>query len=636
MRLTGTFRPDTSAWKPAVQPELDYRASKRLVERTAADDSELAVCRAIELRRNGQPAPMPERLRRALPPQTREGHEKVARRGLHQMSRTAMGIVDVSAARDKAAVMATLSGEQARRATESSLHLAVDWMYQNRLTVFSSPAQLRQFVERLAQIITDGVLKPEHLIRSHDSDKYPYTLTKDLEAAMAQFYEELLARMAASESPRTLAPWIEYRVNLSDHFFADGCGKASQLLAGFACMRADHPLPLHRSAKEYYALSGTTRRGVDPSADAKTLQCFTAYYQKLFLPHDVFESVEPHQVNDALHLLKERDYRPRLDSDSGNTYEVRRSLLAKGPESLEDVIQSGHAYTYLDRDGNDVTHRSNLRHGKALMKAYLSDPSNWIPERRSLHDQVYSDRRTETLELHERIAEQQPPGAKPLLLLMRGNSGVGKTYFLNKLANATLPELGLPSTPGASAGVINPDTFKEQLRGLLPEQIKWSAQIHAESSVLTDRLIAEMRESGRHLVVDKRLATPSDVAEVTGPGGASGHRVVMVDIDAPLDVSLKACKNRDDQGASARPPEWAIIEGFEATRWARQDVAESPLLDAYHSFARVLDDQGRSRTVAVATRNPGEPTVTPEPSRTDLWRQITAKDSGAHQQQQSK
>lgn len=249
MKLVNNQWLGVAAWKPSVQPEFDHRACQRFVERRAADDTELTVCKAIELRQNGLPGSMPDRLRRALPVLKKDDYERVTRRSLHQMSRTAMGVVDVSAAKDKAASMATLSGEQARRATEASLTRAVDLMYQNRFTVFPTSAKLRTFVEELAQTITDGVLKPGHLIRRHDSDKYPYTSVKDLEAAMEQFYVELHARMAAGESPRTLAPWIEYRVNLSDHFFADGCGKTSQLLAGFVCMRAGHPLPLYRTSE---------------------------------------------------------------------------------------------------------------------------------------------------------------------------------------------------------------------------------------------------------------------------------------------------------------------------------------------------------------------------------------------------
>lgn len=53
-------------------------------------------------------------------------------------------------------------------------------------------------------------------------------------------YEELLACMARKEPPRILAPWIEYSMNFTDHSFSDGCGKVSQLLAAFICMRAGH------------------------------------------------------------------------------------------------------------------------------------------------------------------------------------------------------------------------------------------------------------------------------------------------------------------------------------------------------------------------------------------------------------
>ena len=625
-RQVNTQPQGVAAWKPSVQPEFDHRACQRFVERKAADDTELSVCQAIELRRNGLPGTMPDRLRRALPVLKKDDYEQVARRGLHQMSRTAMGVVDVSAAKEKAASMAAVSGEQARQATEASLTRAVDLMYQNRFTVFSTPAELRVFVEELARTVTDGVLKPDHLIRRHDSDKYPYTLVKDLEAAMEQFYVELHARMATGESPRTLAPWIEYRMNLSDHFFADGCGKTSQLMAGFVCMRAEHPFPLYRTSKEYYALNGKTRRGVDEKADAQTLQRVTAYYQKLFMPHDVFESVPPNQVHDALRLFKQRDSRPKVASDSGNTYGLRRQLLAKGPDGLDDVIPSYRAYTYPVSDSQELPIGSSSEQSKALMKAYISDSSNWVPERRRLHERVLTDLRNGAIELHESIEARQKPDAKPLLLMMRGNSGVGKSYFLNNLVNKKLPQLGLPDTQDIGSKVINPDVFKENLRKLLPGEVKWAQEIHSESSMLADQLIAEMRDDKRNFVVDKRLAKVSDAEEITGPGkqSAASHRTVMIDIDAPLNVSLAACESRDDQGSSVRPPRQAILDGFRAIRQFRQQVAESPLLDAYYAFARVANKQGIGDTVEVARRNEGESSVTPVPGRARLWREITS------------
>ncbi|HET9645416.1 MAG TPA: zeta toxin family protein [Burkholderiaceae bacterium] len=609
-----------------MQPEFDRRACQRFVERRAADDTELSVFRAIELRQDDLHGSPPERHRRSLSNLNKDDYERVARRGLHQMSRTAMGIVDVSAAKDKAASMLTLSGVRAQQATEASLTRAVDLLYQNRFTVFSTPAKLRTFVEELARIITDGVLKPGHLIRQHDSDKYPYTLVKDLEAAMAQFYVELHTRMAAGESPRTLAPWVEYRVNLSDHFFADGCGKTSQLLAGFVCMRMAHPWPLYRTSKEFYALNGATRRGLDEKADVQTLQRLTAYYQKLFMPDDVLESVHSGQVKDALRLVKQRDFRPKVVTDSGNTYELRRQLIAKGPAGfrLEDAVMSHYAYTYPASDKEELPAGRSKEQSKTLMKAYIADGPNWVPERRRLHELVYTNLRNEAIELHESIAAAQKPDAKPLLLMMRGNSGVGKTYFLSHLVNKELPQLGLPDARDIGSKTINPDVFKEHLRKLIPGEVKWSQSIHSEASMLADRLIAEMRDSKRNFIVDKRLASVPDVEEITEPwrNSAASHRTVMVDIDAPLNVSLRSCASRDDQGSAVRPPQEFIVDGFKAIRQSRRQVAESPLLDAYYAFARVSD----AVTVAVASRNEGESHVVPLPGRDRLWSEISSPD----------
>jgi hypothetical protein len=623
--------PGFEAWKPAIQPEIDHRACQRIVRHAGADDTELALCRAAELRHEGQPGPMPDRLRRALPVTTKADYGRVALRNLHQLSRTARGVLDVSASPDKAAAMVTLSAEDARLATHLSLKLAVEQMHRARWTVFASPVELRGFVEGLARTVTAGVLRNGHLVRSHDSDKYPYTLVKHLDAAMTQFYAELHARMARSESPRTLAPWVEYRMNLADHFFSDGCGKVSQLVAGFVCMRMGHPMPLYRTRDDYFeGLGGRQRRGLDPKADELALQRFTAHYQQFFMPHDVFDKVGPGEVDNALKLLKQRDPRPLMESDSGTTYELRRRLLARGPEGrLEEIIPSFVAHTYAPPADAASSGGTGRKQSSARLKAYISDARNWVPERRSLQERAYQQVRRAVLDLHERIEALRKPGAKPVLMMMRGNSGVGKTHFLNHHASRALPVLGLPAGQHIGAGAISPDVFKAHFRQLVPGEFTWSRQVHGEASMLARRLIDEMRASGRNFIVDKRLATLADVAGVTGPRGAPGHLKVLVDLDAPLQVSLEACRCRDDQGTDARPPQRVVEEGFRAMRSNRGEVAGSDLLDAYYAFCRVPDPQGGQEMVAVARRDAGTGTVQPLPGRLELWRGMTSPGNGA-------
>jgi hypothetical protein len=127
-------------------------------------------------------------------------------------------------------------------------------LYDNRHKTFANPKELRQFVEAQAAAINDGITKPGVLIREGaDSAKYPYTKVADLPRAMDQFYDELFRRLDnPRQDPKQLAAWIEYRMDLTDHFFADGCGKAAKAISAWALMRSGQELPTYGSRNAYY------------------------------------------------------------------------------------------------------------------------------------------------------------------------------------------------------------------------------------------------------------------------------------------------------------------------------------------------------------------------------------------------
>ncbi|HZN93011.1 MAG TPA: hypothetical protein VFB81_09920, partial [Myxococcales bacterium] len=121
---------------------------------------------------------------------------------------------------------------------------------------FQNPQELRAFVEKAAADINKGITKEGVLLRTgEDSPKYPYTKVADLPKAMDQFYGELFRRLDdPRQDPKQLAAWIEYRLDLTDHFFADGCGKTSKAISAWALMRKGEPLPEYGSRDAYFDL----------------------------------------------------------------------------------------------------------------------------------------------------------------------------------------------------------------------------------------------------------------------------------------------------------------------------------------------------------------------------------------------
>lgn len=101
---------------------------------------------------------------------------------------------------------------------------------------------------------------------------------------MTQFYEEFFDRLSdPSEDPVRLAAWVEYRIDLTDHFFADGCGKISKAVSAWVLMRAGQQLPTypeHRS--EIFAHAPAVPRESNPVVDEAQLAVWERYYRSLF------------------------------------------------------------------------------------------------------------------------------------------------------------------------------------------------------------------------------------------------------------------------------------------------------------------------------------------------------------------
>jgi len=155
-------------------------------------------------------------------------------------------------------------------------------LYDERKRKFNTPAELRGFVEGVAKKVNEGITKEGVLIREHDSEKYPYPAVENLEQEMDAFYKEFLARLQNNESSKELAAWVEYRVDLSDHFFADGCGKTAKAIGSWILMRTGDTLPKYRERTELYAHAPTKIRGVNSEEDSRALEFWTEYFKSLF------------------------------------------------------------------------------------------------------------------------------------------------------------------------------------------------------------------------------------------------------------------------------------------------------------------------------------------------------------------
>lgn len=205
-------------------------------------------------------------------------------RNLEITSRTAKGTIDTSASAGKKEKIADgLTADKAAQQALSNFKEAIEFLHQEKDKSFENPQQLRGFIEGIAIQINRGITKEGVLIRQEDSPKYPYTKITDLEMAMEDFYSELFRQLQNSNGdPIETAAWIEYRIDLTDHFFADGCGKTAKAISSWFLMKYNAPLPAYRNRKELYENAPNQRRGENSEITEIQYKRWVNYYKSLF------------------------------------------------------------------------------------------------------------------------------------------------------------------------------------------------------------------------------------------------------------------------------------------------------------------------------------------------------------------
>jgi len=216
----------------------------------------------------------------------KEDYLRQALENLQTTSRTAKGVVDISASADKAEKMAgDLTVEMAAKRALQNFANAIQYLYEHRQEQFNDSQKLREFVEGVVKQINTGITKEGVLIRGGmDSAKFPYTKIADLESAMQQFYENLFQRLSdPAQDPKEIAAFIEYHIDLVDHFFADGCGKAAKAISAWSLMQKNLSLPHYRSRDEYYAHARLQNPTGDSTTDKqRQWEQWLTYYKTLF------------------------------------------------------------------------------------------------------------------------------------------------------------------------------------------------------------------------------------------------------------------------------------------------------------------------------------------------------------------
>lgn len=242
--------------------------------------------------------------------------------------------------------------------------------------------------------------------------------------------------------------------------------------------------------------------------------------------------------------------------DAGNQdYAARQSLVADNR-----TLNTAEAYT-----------RDPLPTGRAARHDYLANPENFLPERQALHNDILDQQ----LESARRLSDDLTgPNGEKNLILLRGNSGAGKSYGIQNLSGFDI------SNPD---GIINPDAIKSQLISADGGAASFN-QTAGEGAAVTSRAIDQLFDHQLSGVIDKRFGTPGEIAPILERARAAGYNTTVLDFDTGLATSAERVLAREVGGDSPNVPFDAIAEGYQQARGERAAVAALENIDHYSLF----------------------------------------------------
>jgi hypothetical protein len=176
---------------------------------------------------------------------------------INSISRTAStGTIDTTGSSGKKDLGKDTTVDEKLALTKRNTQEAIDLMVQERNRPYG--AYTEESVMRLMDSINvatnRGLVPPGTLMRTGDSDKYPYTKVAVLDEAKRTFAEDLANRLNdPAVDPVETAAMIHWKVNFTDHFYEDGVGRSTEVLAALPLLRAGRPVPAPSTRDDWFA-----------------------------------------------------------------------------------------------------------------------------------------------------------------------------------------------------------------------------------------------------------------------------------------------------------------------------------------------------------------------------------------------
>lgn len=521
-------------------------------------------------------------------------------KNLLKTSRTAQGIVDVSASKEKAdKIVKGLTAETAKSETVRNYGRVIKWLWNyHRDSYLSGPHFQAErlvndlLVDEINKMLTQGIVQAGKILRTDDSEKYPYTPIRSRSYARTNFAAQALSLFRAQamgwskESEQyqivphvnddiSFAAWMEWRINLTDHFYADGVGKTSKAMATLVLMRGDKPLPDYPDNKEFFKYASKQR--YDPLENGDNtyytdgaFERFVEFYRSLFPKSATVKSDDRLcrlQTQAARLDIAWREVRSQYSASQQAVVDkmlasIKARLAGTGGQTgcatcpprnddgslcvtneclveLESTCEVG-VQTWSDEAGTIA--QDGKRYG---------DESGWYnektgyptKERYELHKRLIDDLRDKTVcakSLYKR----------PVAVLTGGAPGSGKSSFIREEA----------------PWLLDADKFMhidaDAMREKLPEYAGWNATLtHEEAGVLVKAALKEIAQPcKRNVLYDGTMNNLRKYNELVDTLEGMGYDVYIIYMDIPKAVSKERVLKRY-QSSGRYVPRY-VIEDF--------------------------------------------------------------------------
>ncbi len=177
-----------------------------------------------------------------------------------------------------------------------------------------------------------------------------------------------------------------------------------------------------------------------------------------------------------------------------------------------------------------------------LLSTLLLDRSKWVKSRQILHTKIINtfvnNYKVESPKIERAFLSKL--GFKyfksPIVILVRGTSGSGKTTFINNV-------LGLKTS------VVSPDKIRLMLKGELYITGKSDNQYDLESYAVNYWLSEELFKQKYNLVIERTLEYLKDLEIIVNLCQKYSYNALyIVDIDTPLNLCLDRIRRRLEDG----------------------------------------------------------------------------------------